>query len=95
MVLVDDFRLVHSTKVETIRIRIVISNSEVDGLQRVECHTHTLVRQGYFLDGSLGSQVVQNETTIATTSQEDVMLTGIILNLEYGINIPLEFINRF
>ena len=68
VVLVDNLCLVHSSEIETVTVGVVISHSEVDRFQWVECHTHALIGKSNLLDWSFGSQVIQDETSITATT---------------------------
>jgi hypothetical protein len=80
MIFMNSFSLIHFPQVESITIRIIISNRKIYWLNRIKGHAHRFIWQLNLLNWSLASQIVKDDWSINAWSWEYVGIWRIIFN---------------
>jgi len=93
MILMNGLSLIHPPKIKRITIGVITADGKVNGLQGIKGHAHTLIRHRNLLHRGLGPQVIQDQPAITTRPKQYIMLRRVILDLKYGVDIPLQLIN--
>jgi hypothetical protein len=78
VVFVDDACFVHFAEIEGVAVAVVVAEGEVDGFDGVEGDALRFVGQGYFLDGGLAAEVVEDDRAVGAGGAEDVGVGGVV-----------------